>query len=48
MVLIFSGIGTDPEQAAGLADTLTREYRRTEFIYIDGGQPVYDYILIFE
>ena len=48
VVLVLSGAGADPEKAQDLTARLTARFPRTEFILIDGGQPVYDYILILE
>ena len=48
VVLIIGGRDIDAEKAETLREKLETTYKRTEFIYIDGGQPVYDYILIFE
>ena len=48
VVLIIGGRDIDAEKAETLREKLENTYKRTEFIYIDGGQPVYDYILIFE
>ncbi|MBO4326390.1 MAG: DAK2 domain-containing protein [Clostridia bacterium] len=48
VILIIGGANADAEKAEELRSRLESEFKRTEFIYIDGGQPVYDYILIFE
>ena len=48
VVLVIGGAAVGEEEAADLLEKLESTYKRTEFIYIDGGQPVYDYILIFE
>jgi len=40
--------GCDPTAAAAqeICDTLSAKYKRTEVIMMDGGQPIYDYIII--
>lgn len=48
VVLVISGMSADGAKAEELTQKLAEKYRRTEFIHIDGGQPVYDYIMIFE
>ncbi len=48
VVLILKGSGVSEDKARELLERLEKKYRRTEFIIIDGGQPVADYILIFE
>lgn len=48
VILVLSGAGADPAKAQELTERLTARFPRTEFILIDGGQPVYDYILILE
>lgn len=46
VALIFSGADTPAEEAEALASELGRRFPRTEIIMNDGGQPVFDYILI--
>ena len=48
ILLILAGSDTDAEQASKTAERLTASYRRSEVIMLDGGQPIYDYILILE
>ena len=48
VVLVIAGSSVKGGRAEALTQALTAKYRRTEFICIDGGQPVYDYIMIFE
>ncbi len=48
VVLVIGGADIDTGKAEELREKLEKTFKRTEFIYIDGGQPVYDYILIFE
>ena len=42
VILVFTGEGGRSDAA----DQLTSKYRRSEVIVVDGGQPVYDYILV--
>lgn len=48
ILLILAGAEPDDNEAAKLADTLSKSYRRSEVIMVNGGQPIYDYILILE
>ena len=48
ILLILAGSDTDAGQASKTAERLTASYRRSEVIMLDGGQPIYDYILILE
>ena len=48
ILLILAGSDTDAGQASKTAERLTAGYRRSEVIMLDGGQPIYDYILILE
>ena len=48
VILLIFGKDTTEEEAGALADELTKKYRRTETIIINGGQFVYDYIMIIE
>lgn len=48
ILLILAGGDTDAGQASKMAERLTASYRRSEVIMLDGGQPIYDYILILE
>ena len=47
-MLVCSGSDVDPDESARLCNTLAKTYRRTEVVPIDGGQPIYDYIIILE
>ena len=47
MLLIVGSDATDEEARAAYAK-LKESYRRTEIIMINGGQPIYDYIIILE
>ena len=46
ILFILAGSDTQPDKAAAMCDELKQKYRRTEVIMMDGGQPIYDYILI--
>ena len=48
VILIFKGKDVPAEEAEALRVSLESRYRRSEVIMIDGGQPVFDYIFIFE
>ncbi len=48
ILLILAGADPDDDAAAAMAEELTSRYRRSEVIMINGGQPIYDYILILE
>ena len=48
VALLICGADVDPDESRDLYKELSEKYKRTEFIMIDGGQPVYDYILILE
>ena len=46
VVLILGGADASEEEAAALCEELGRKHPSTEFIYNNGGQPVYDYTFI--
>ena len=48
IMLVICGSDVPKEEADAIRKTLRRQYRRTEVVMIDGGQPVYDYIIILE
>ncbi len=48
ILLLLAGAAPEDESASRLADTLTAKYKRSEVIMMNGGQPIYDYILILE
>ncbi len=48
IVITAYGAGQTEEDAKALCAALSKEFPRTEFAPVFGGQPVYDYILIFE
>lgn len=48
VMLLICGKDPTPEAAEKLFDELKKNYKRTEVIMIDGGQPVFDYLMILE
>ena len=48
VLLVFKGSDVAQEEADALQARLQAEYRNTEVVVCDGGQPVFDYIMIFE
>ena len=48
ILLILAGCDPDSDSAAKMADDLSARYKRSEVIMVNGGQPIYDYILILE
>ena len=48
IMLLVCGTQTNEKEVNELYKTLCDQYRKTEIITIDGGQPVYDYIMILE
>jgi len=48
ILLILAGADADDTAASRMADTLSATYKRSEVIMVNGGQPIYDYILILE
>ena len=46
LAVLFSGADVPADEAQAVADALTAAYPRTETTLIEGGQPVYDYILL--
>ncbi|MBQ3938729.1 MAG: hypothetical protein II724_05210, partial [Clostridia bacterium] len=48
IMLILCGRDTADGQRQALEAELKQRFRRTEVILIDGGQPIYDYIIVFE
>ena len=48
VALILCGEGATEEETTALTDRLQAAYKRTEIIAINGGQPVYDFILVLE
>lgn len=48
ILLLIYGADVSEDEAEKLCGELAETYRRTEVIAVNGGQPVYDYILVFE
>ena len=48
ILLILAGADADDSAASQMVDTLSAKYKRSEVIMVNGGQPIYDYILILE
>ncbi len=48
VVLLICGADVEQGESETLYKTLCEKYKRTEFIMIDGGQPIFDYIIILE
>lgn len=48
VILMFRGADVPQNEADALTETLQAEFCNAEVIMCDGGQPIYDYILIFE
>ena len=48
IMLLVVGADAGSDEAQALCQTLQKQYRRTEIVMIDGGQPIYDYIIILE
>ncbi len=48
ILLILAGADADDSAASEMADRLSAKYKRSEVIMVNGGQPIYDYILILE
>ena len=48
IMLILAGEDPDPAECMRVQQTLASEFPRTEVIMLDGGQPVFDYIMILE
>ena len=46
--ITFTGADAPEEEAGRISERFRAAFRRTEVIRIDGGQPIYDYILILE
>ena len=46
IAVLFQGEGVPDEEAGEAASQLEAMFPRTEFTLVDGGQPVYDYILL--
>lgn len=48
VLLLIYGADVSEEEACEVAGKMAADYRRTEVIVIDGGQTVFDYILVLE
>lgn len=48
IMIIVAGESVPAEETDAFYRQLRQKYRRTEIIVIDGGQPIYDYIIILE
>lgn len=48
VILLICGAEADAKEADKLFEELKKTYKRTEFIMIDGGQPIFDYLMILE
>ena len=48
ILLILAGADPSGDNAAKMADALSAKYPRSEVIMVNGGQPIYEYILILE
>ena len=48
ILLIIAGADTEDTAAQKMCDELGARYKRSEVIMVNGGQPIYDYILILE
>lgn len=48
IMLVICGSDVPKAEADEVYSQLKKAYRRTEVVMIDGGQPIYDYIIIFE
>ena len=48
VLLVFKGADVAQEEADALQARLQADYRNTEVVVCDGGQPVFDYIMILE
>jgi len=48
IMLVCCGEDVSSDESDKLQKELSKAYRRTEVVMIDGGQPIYDYIIILE
>ena len=46
ILILFRGAETPQEEAETLRASLEKQYPLTEVILLEGGQPVYDYIIV--
>lgn len=48
ILMLICGKEATDDEARGIYDELNSKYRSTEIIMIDGGQPIFDYMLVLE
>ena len=48
ILLLVRGIDADADEAEAIREALQKQHPLTEVILLDGGQPIYDYIMILE
>ena len=48
ILLLVRGMDADPEEAEHIRAELEKQYPLTEVLLLEGGQPVYDYLMILE
>lgn len=48
IAIVICGENTSEDEAGKLYETLESRYKNTEIIMMNGGQPIYDYIIILE
>lgn len=48
VLIIFKGVDVDMQEAESLVDELSLNYKDLEIVLVDGGQPIYDYMLVLE
>lgn len=48
ILMLICGTDADADEAQRIYSELEGKYRRTEIIMIDGGQPVFDYMIVLE
>ncbi|MBQ8907003.1 MAG: DAK2 domain-containing protein [Clostridia bacterium] len=48
VLILIGGENADKEKAETLLAELKKEFPKTEVFYIDGGQPIYDYMVVLE
>ena len=48
VMFLICGADAPAEEARRLYDEMAKLFRRTEIIMIDGGQPIYDYLIVLE
>ena len=48
ILLLVRGIDANPDEAERIRAELEKQYAETEVILLEGGQPIYDYLMILE